>query len=176
MNEPVTKASLIEILKTERDRWEALLATVDVARMTVPAINNGWSIKDTIGHVTYYERWLLDWLEAAARGQVTLATHRDLLAVDARNAIVFRENRDRALSDVLTESREVFDRLLLLIELLPELDLIDAQRYERYILPFWETPQPLWKCIAENTFEHYAEHADSILGWLKKFAADLVVA
>lgn len=167
----MTKVELLEALTFTRARWDAVLAQVGKERMTVPAINGGWSIKDTVGHVTYYERWLLDWLEAAARGQVVVATHRDLLRVDERNAIIFRENRDRPLHAVLEESSQVHDRLMLMVRLLPESDLLDPHRFERYVLPFWETGHPLWKCIAENSYEHYEEHRRSIQAWLDCLSA-----
>src|SRR5512135_2863328 len=167
----MTKVELLEALTFTRARWDAVLAQVDKERMTVPAINSGWSIKDTIGHVTYYEHWLLDWLEAAARGQVVVATLRDLLRVDERNAIIFRENRDRSLHSILEESRQVHDRLVLMVQLLSESDLLDPHRFERYVLPFWETGHPLWKCIADNSYEHYEEHRHSIQAWLDCLSA-----
>ncbi len=167
----MTKAELLQALTAARAEWEAVLAQVAEECMTVPAINDGWSIKDTIGHVTYYEHWLLDWLEAAARGQVVVATHRDLLRVDERNAIIFRENRDRPLHSILEESRQVHDRLVLMVRLLPESDLLDPHRFERYVLPFWETGHPLWKCIADNSYEHFEEHRQSIQAWLDCISA-----
>ncbi len=163
------KQELLNAMKTERDVWEALLAEVGEARMTMPAINNGWSVKDTIGHITYYERWVLQWLEAAARGQVSVATHRDLLSVDERNAIIFRENRDRPLDWLLGESRRIFDRLFLVVSLLPDDDLVAPHRFDRYVLPFWEESRPLWKCIAANSYEHYREHSASVRAWLGQF-------
>jgi hypothetical protein len=174
MNVEMSKATLIDNMTGERARWQALLDRVPEDRMTVPAINSGWSIKDTIGHVTYYEGWLLNWLEAAARGQVTVGTLRDLLDVDARNAIIFRENRDRSLEDVRQESRHVFERLLLLVKLLPEQDLLDPHRFERYITPFWETGRPLWQCIAADSYEHYREHMPAIQAWLESIRPQAV--
>jgi uncharacterized damage-inducible protein DinB len=167
----MTKAELLQALTAARAEWEAMLAQVGQERMTVPAINDGWSIKDTIGHVTYYEHWVLDWLEAVARGQVVVATHRDLLRVDERNVIIFRENRDRPLHSILEESRQVHERLVLMVRLLPESDLLDPHRFERYVLPFWETGRPLWRCIADNSYEHYDEHRQSIQVWLDCLSA-----
>ncbi len=176
MGTEMSKSKLIEALTSERAAWEALLAEVGEERMTLPAINQGWSVKDAVAHGTYYERWLLEWLEAALRGQVKVATLRDLLSVDQRNAILFRENRNRPLSHVLAESRQVFERLLLVVRLIPEQDLYNSHRFERYVLPFWETNQPLWKCIANNSYEHYAEHSASIRAWLERTSAEPALA
>ncbi|MBI4789144.1 MAG: ClbS/DfsB family four-helix bundle protein [Chloroflexi bacterium] len=162
MKEQMTKTELIERLRTERARWEALLDAVGETRMMEPLWANGWSTRDLIGHVTYYERWLLNWLEAAVRGQVTVASHRDLLDVDQRNALIQAENKDRSLPDLLKDSRSVFERLLQVVQLLPEHDLLDPHRFERYIVPFWEKSLPLWECIAGDSYEHYREHIPSI--------------
>ncbi len=171
MTESVTKTIVLQSMMSERRAWDVLLDAIPKECMTVPAINSGWTIKDTVAHVTYYESWLLEWLEAAVRGQVTVATHRDLLGVDARNAIVFEENRMRPLDVVLEQSRRVFDRLLLLVRLLPEQDLRDPTRFERYIVPFWHDNRPLWKCIASDSYEHYREHRLSIRAWLDQSLA-----
>ncbi len=172
MNDSMTKAQLIGWMIAERSRWEALLKEIGECRMTVPAINGGWTIKDAVAHVTYYEHWLLEWVEAAARGKVTVATLRDLLSVDERNAIVFEENKRRGLTEVLDESRRVFQRLLMVVQLLPEEDLTDPHRFDRYIVPFWQESRPLWKCIAGDSYEHYREHLASMREWLERIEAE----
>ncbi len=158
----MNKRELLDTMRMERARWDALLAQVDLNQMTEPALHDGWSVKDTIGHVAYYERWLLNWLEAAVRGKVTVATHRDLLDVDQRNAIIYKENKDRTIEDILGESHRVFERLFQLVQTLTEEDLMDAHRFERYVIPFWQKSEPLWQCIAGDSFEHYREHTPAI--------------
>ncbi len=158
----MSKTQLLDVLRTEHANWEAALAEIEEDRMTLPILHAGWSVKDTIGHVAYYEQWLLGWLEAAARGQVTVASHRDLLDVDQRNAIIWMENKDRSLADVLEQARQVYERLYQLVTILPEEDLIVPNRYDRYIVPFWGEARPLWKCIAGDSYEHYREHTANI--------------
>jgi uncharacterized damage-inducible protein DinB len=162
------KRELLTRMRRARNEWERLLEQIPAEQMVVPVINDGWSIKDAIGHITYYERWLLNWLEDAVRGQMTVATHRDTMPVDERNAIIFRENRDRALHDVVTESAQVFLRLLALVELLPEQDLMDEHRYDRYIVPFWSESRPLWRCIESDSYRHYEEHSATVRAWLNR--------
>ncbi len=164
----MTKTELIETMRRERARWEELLAQVGPDSMTGPVLDNGWSVKDTIGHVTFYEHWLLDWLEAAVRGKVTAASHRDVFDVDQRNALIFEDNKDRPLEEVEQESRDVFERLLEVVQTLPERDLLERERFSRYIAQFWPENPPLWECIAGNSYEHYREHSPSIEAWLQK--------
>lgn len=162
MAEAMSKARLLETLQTERARWDALVAKISPERMCVPATESGWSAKDIIAHVTYYERWMLGWLEDAVRGKLTAASHRDLLSVDERNTIIFEENRDRPLDDLVRESRSVFERLVQLVQMLPERDLLDPHRYERYVVPFWYESHALWECIAGDSYEHYEQHIPTL--------------
>jgi hypothetical protein len=162
MAEQMTKAKLVRSLRSEREQWEALLAKINEDRMNEPLWEHGWSTRDLIGHVTYYEHWILDWLEAAVRGQVTVATHRDLVDVDQRNALIQQENRGRAIADMLKESRSVYERLVQVVQLVSEQDLNDPHRFERYILPFWQESRALWECIAGDSYEHYREHIPSL--------------
>jgi hypothetical protein len=166
MDAPKRKVDLIATMEAARSDWEGALAQVGQDRMTLPALHGGWSVKDTIGHVAYYERWLQSWLEAAVRGKVTAASHRDVLEVDARNALIWDENKARTLTDILDESRGVYERLLQLVKLLSEQDLFAQHAYDRYVLPFWNTSQPLWECIYGDSYGHYGEHADNIRRWL----------
>jgi hypothetical protein len=166
MDSSMGKAELVATMRTARSEWEQVLAKIGEDRMTLPVLHGGWSVKDSIGHVAYYEQWLLTWLEAAVRGQVTYASHRDLLDVDARNALVWEENKDRALLVVLTESKRVFDRLYQLVQVLPESDLVVPYAYDRYVIPFWGKSIPLWECIAGDSYEHYREHTANVYRWM----------
>ncbi len=164
----MNKAGLLYAMRTERARWEQTLAEVPPNRFTETMLHGGWSIKDTIGHIAFYERWLLHWLEDAVRGQVTVATHLDLLDQDARNAQIYAENRDRALSEILAESQQVYEQLWQVVKTLPEEDLLDPHRFERYIEPFWGGGLPLWRCIEGDSYGHYAEHIENIRAWLAR--------
>lgn len=166
-SEKMNKRTLVDSMVATRKDWDELMAEVGEARMTIPAIYNGWSVKDVIGHLTYYENWMLGWLEAAVRGRVTVASHQDLMAVDDRNALVWKANSDRSLAEIIKESQSVSDRLLAMVRALPEQDLFDPYRFERYILPFWDNYRLLWECIADDSYLHYQEHATSIREWLK---------
>ena len=166
----MNKAELLDRMRTSRERWEAALAQVPPDRYTEPSMHGGWSVKDTVGHVAYYEEWLLHWLEDAVRGRVTVATHRDLLNADQRNVLVYQENKDRALQEILTEARQVHDRLCQFVAMLPEAQLFEPHYFERYIVPFWETNWPLWRCIADDSYEHYDHHTANILAWLAERA------
>ena len=171
MENPMNKTRLLKSMRTARQEWDQVLKEIDESRMTQPLLHGGWSVKDTIGHVAYYERWVQGWLEDAVRGQVTLATHRDSLAVDARNAIVWGENKDRSLPEILRESKFIFDRLFQLVQVLPETDLLAPYAFDRYVIPFWGRSMSLWECIADDSYDHYREHTANICRWLESETA-----
>lgn len=48
----MTKNELLNLLRLARAEWDALLASIDEARMREPGVEGDWSIKDLIAHVT----------------------------------------------------------------------------------------------------------------------------
>jgi hypothetical protein len=153
------KTSFLDSLKTERARWDALLAQVGEARMTVPGAEGEWSVKDIIAHVSWFEREMVDVLRAHALVGSELWN----LPQDQRNTAVFEQNRDRALHDVLGESQRMFPQLLELVEALSDEDLNDPGRFAG--MPNDWLP---WKIIAGNTYTHYPDHGASIRAWLDR--------
>ncbi len=108
----MNKAAFLDTMRAERERWEALLAEVGEPRMERPGVAGDWSVRDIVAHVTAYERGLVEWLEAASRGECLSFPDLDHPDVDYRNAAILRENEGRPLEDILLESRRVFQRLL----------------------------------------------------------------
>ena len=162
----MTKAKLLDVMWTARAEWDAVLARVGADRMNLPVLHGGWSVKDMISHVAYYEHWLQTWLQDAVRGKVTLGTHREALDVDTRNALVWEANRQRTWQDIYAESKAVFGRLYQLVKLLPEADLIAPDSYSRYTIQFWDEARPLWQCLESDSYGHYREHTENIRRWL----------
>jgi len=161
------KIKLLNIMRTERARWETLLAEVDEAQMTQVGVEGEWSVKDIIAHVTAYERWIVARLQSALGGE-TLRLETDQLDLEQRNRWIFEENRNRSLHDVLAESQQVFQQLLGLVQTLSDEDLTDPHRLEPFLDPLWTDGLPVLTCIAADSYEHYGQHIPSIRAWLDK--------
>ncbi len=159
MEEQITKAKFLDTLRTERARWDALLAQIEEARMIQPGVAGEWSVKDIIAHMTWGEREMVGVLQAHALVGSDLWD----LPEDDRNAAVFVENRDRSLQDVLTEAPQMFAQLLAAVQALSEEDLADPRRFRD--MPTEWVP---WQIIAGNSYEHYRQHTPSIRAWLDK--------
>jgi len=153
-------------MRSGRARWEALLSQVGESRMTEPGVTSDWSVKDIVAYVTAYEQGLVSWLEAASRGKSLELPVLDHPDVDHRNALIFAHNQRRPLEDVLADSRQVFQQLLRLAQALPELDLLDPQQTEWFVQPRWGESRALWKCIADDSYDHYHQHTPGIRAWL----------
>jgi len=164
----MNKAGFLDTMRAERERWEALLAEVGELRMERPGVAGDWSVRDIIAHVTAYERGLVEWLEAASRGESVGFPVLDHPDVDYRNAAILRESEDRSLEDILLESQRVFERLLQMVQALSETELIDPHRTEWYVKPRWKEARPLWKCIADDSYGHYHQHIPDIRAWLSQ--------
>lgn len=157
----MNKSEWLTTLQTERAQWEALLAEVGEARMTRPGVAGEWSVKDIVAHVTWFEREMVGVLQA----RTLVGSDLWSLPHDQRNAAIYEQNRDRALSGVLAEARVVFDQLRAGMQSLAEEDLHDPLRFAE--MPADWVP---WQVIAGNSYEHYRQHTPGIRDWMARYA------
>jgi len=141
--------------------WLALLSTLTPAEMVRPELPGGWSVKDAIAHIAFYEEWVGTFVATRVWPP---AKHPSLETpdMDARNDAFFALNKDRALDDVLAESHRVHQQLVNAIAA-----LTDEEYHDRELLG--TPPDEEWaleKMIDGNTFKHYLEHAEVIREWL----------
>jgi hypothetical protein len=161
MDDQMTKARLLDTLRTKRAEWDAVLAHVPAAQMSQPGVVGEWSVKDLIVHLTYHERWYADRLHEMLRGEGYTPTEMDHMDFDERNDRIFQQNRNRSVEEVLAESRQVFDRLVDGVQAHAEEFLIEPQH-------LGGAPQPItvWKLLRGAVYDHYGQHIPSIKHWL----------
>ncbi len=158
---PMTAARLADILRTERADWHALLAQVGPNRMEIPGVEGTWSVKQIVAHLTWYEQAVVDGARQITNtGTFTRAN--DGLGIDARNARIAAESRARSVDDVLAEADDVFAQLLNVIAACPDELLNNAKLLG---LP---DDIPPWMRVANNSYLHYQQHAQSIRSWLAR--------
>jgi hypothetical protein len=155
----MNKAELLAATRKERARWDALVGSVDQAQMTRRGVAGEWSVKDIIAHITWYERELVITLQARALAGSELWQ----LPMDERNAVIFQENRDRPLDEVLAEAPRVFQQLLGLLEGLSEEDLVDPSRF-----PGMPSDWRPWQVIAGIAHQHYRDHIQDVEAWSER--------
>ena len=149
----IGKAELIDRVKTERSRWNDLVARVDDDLMLKPGVEGTWSTKDILAHVIWYEREMVGVLKSRALVGSDLWD----LPLDERNAGVHEEIKDVTLEEARAEADRVFPALIEQLELLPEEAYADSAHFKH--MPDEWAP---WDVIAGNTFRHYQDHMESV--------------
>lgn len=160
MNETMTKAQLIETLRTKRAEWEAAIAKVNVNRMTQTQVAGYWSVKDLIAHVGSYERWYADRLQENLNGIVYTPQETDWMDTDARNEVFYQRSKDRSLGEVRETEQQAFDDLMRGVEANSEAFLIEPQ-----VFPGAPGPMVVWQMLRGDVYGHYDLHIPQIEAW-----------
>jgi uncharacterized damage-inducible protein DinB len=151
------KTLFISTLRKAREEWEALLAQVGEEQMLQPGAAGKWSVKDVIAHVTWGEREIAP----VMRTHVLAGSELWNLSDDERNEIMYQQNRDRSLHEIMNEEQQAYADLLAAARTLSDEDLNDSHRYKQ--MPEEWVP---WQLYAGNTFKHFHDHMPSIREWL----------
>ena len=166
MDGTTTKAHLLDELKGEQDRWEALLRDIGEGHMTQPSVAGEWSVKDIVAHLTGWRRRTVARLQAALRNEPVPAPAwpPHLTTDDEINAWIYAANRDRPLEDVLRESRDIFQQLLKTLDAIPEADLLnpDLTRFP------WLAGEQLPLTGALFFAHFHEEHEPDMRAWLER--------
>jgi hypothetical protein len=153
------KQTFLNKVKEAHEEWQSLIAEVGVPRMTEAGLPGGWSVKDVIAHITWYEREMIGMLKAMALEGSDLWQ----LPQDERNIPIYEQNMDRPLEQVLAESEQVHNQLFEAIALLSEEELSDPSHFKD--MPSEWSP---WDVMAGNTYDHYHQHIPDIRTWLEE--------
>jgi hypothetical protein len=159
---PMTGARLASILRTERTRWNGLLAQVGLERMDESGVEREWSVKELVAHLTWYERAVVEGARQVLSTGTFTRQRPAGLGLDEMNARIAAESHARPASDVLAEADEVFGQLLAVVEACPEEILNDPQRLG---LPDDMVP---WMGVANNSYAHYRQHELALRAWLER--------
>jgi hypothetical protein len=162
MSASTSKAQLLNDLKNEQAQWEAFLADIGEAHMTQPGVAGEWSVKDIIAHLTGWRRRTVARFQAALRHEPSPPPPwpPQLQTDDEINAWIYESNRDRSLSEVLQDSRAVFQQLVDTLSAFPEAELLDPSRFG------WLEGDPP---TGAAFFAHFhEEHEPDMRAWLEK--------
>jgi|SRR5215472_9056930 len=152
MPETTTKAELLNNIQAGYHRLEVLLAPLSEQHLTTPEETSTWSIKDHLAHLTGWQSYLLDQLQAALTNTEPPVFMPGLTTVDEVNERFYQENKDRLLADIVADFRIAYQRVLTTVEGMSEESL-------QAPFPWRQDVASLWALIAEDTYEHYQEHA-----------------
>jgi len=139
------KAELLDRVRRSHARLEQALARLSPEQMEAEGTVGEWSVKATLGHITWWEQVPLH----ALRGE----PDEDILpdeawSTDRANAVLFARNHARPLGDVLAAFRASYAELVQELEAMPATRLDEASPYGGTLM----------ELIAGNTYAHFDEH------------------
>jgi len=158
---PTMKSDLLYRIADGYAAWAATIDASPPRELTLPDLHGGWSIKDEVAHVTYWETRVLAVLQAALAGEEP--PHQpgagSAEKIEELNAGVFAASQRRTLDDVLAEMARTHAAFVRAVEGLPDDALFDPHRFP------WADGEPVAVAIAGDTYEHYPEHIRNIQRW-----------
>ena len=129
-------------------------AGLSESRMLERGVTSGWSVRDVIAHVTWWEQEALKHLPAVAGG-VRPPRYSDLYGgIDAFNALMTEQRSALSLTDVLRDSTETHARLIDYLQNVPQ-ELV-------------ATETPFRHRLRLDTYAHYSKHAKAIREWRER--------
>ncbi len=149
----MTVAELLERVRSSRVAWDALVASLSDHALVSPRLRDGWSVKDVIAHIAWFEREMT----GICRARAFVGSDLWALPPHERNAAIQAENQARDLADVRADAAAAWGDLLSALATLSDRDLVDPASFPG-MPPDWV---PL-EIIAGNTYEHYPAHAVSV--------------
>jgi hypothetical protein len=163
MAEQVDKqAFLAEIEKGYAD-FSGLLSSLSEEQIIVTGVNGEWSIKDNIAHITAWHNWMSGLLRGVKGGEKQqYGVDWSDEAVDEVNERVYQENKAVPLAEVLAQFHASYQQMLAIVQSISSQELNVSMPVSSKALA--------WQIIADNTYEHYQEHATIIRDWLARSA------
>lgn len=149
----MNKTDLIKRIIHERGELETVIHQLNPAQMETPTVPDGWTVKEVMGHITFWEQNLLADFAGLARGEPV----RELNSSDEINALndgMRKKNAVMMLSQVKEEFELSGRQLLDWLHALPEAELDRPFAYGMNLGEF----------VEEDTWKHYREHRDMVSG------------
>jgi uncharacterized damage-inducible protein DinB len=154
------KHELLAAMESARAELLEAIAGLSDEQLLEPGVVGNWSVRDVLQHISLWEAELVRLLAHVEQGRKPSGERwSGNVDIDALNAKWHAETAGRLLDRVQDDFHAVRRQTLRRLETLSDGDL------ERVRPQAWLRKRPLWQWIAEETFEHDAEHAAEILAW-----------
>lgn len=123
-------------------------------QLLAPGVAGGWSVRDIIAHVTWWEEEALAHLPLIRDGGTPPRYATKYGGIDAFNALRTAERRDLSLADVLRRHEAVHARLVDYVAGIPDELFTTETRFRRR--------------LRLDTYGHYPKHARAIRQWRER--------
>lgn len=152
----MNRKELLNNIHAGREELRSALGRYSKHNMIEPLLSSGWSVKDVIAHIGFWERRVVNLYNILAGGDIPNDPI-DSLGLDELNARVLEDNQLVPLGIAQINELEAYRDLLDIVEAAPEEDLFDPQRFA------WTEGEPFYNWIVGNSYEHYAAHLPELL-------------
>jgi hypothetical protein len=155
----VDKSELLARLHTGYTQVHGLIAPLTPSQLQTGGVIDGWSIKDLIAHFIAHEQFALHEIAAAQRGEHFHHPYHD---TDAMNAAIVAHYADTSPEQVLCDWERSFGQVIALVEGLTDAEFHASGAVVQLL------GDTIDGALANNTYEHYAEHMPTLLAWLSQ--------
>ena len=162
MTTPPTKQELLEAINQSWAELNEIIEGLSEEQVLQPgAMDNSWSYKDIMAHITAWEWLAMDRINTAQTGEpLKYPPMKDDDFVNAFNAEIYDKNKEKPLAEVVKEFHKAHADFITQIESLGE-DILSKK------LPFdWAGNLTYQVLISANTHWHYTEHIEASEKWL----------
>ena len=139
------KSELLLNLKTEHDKLFSVATAILDKGLENEIIDKKWILKDTISHLTLYEREAVKVLKNKTAENNSFYTRTD----DDRNEENFEDTHNKSLKEILEESNKIFK------ELVAETEKLSQEELDK---TFPGMKKTLGNFIAGESYGHYPDH------------------
>ena len=163
MGKRLRKQELLSEIQRERAALDDTLAQLTPRHMTRAGVTRGgWSVKDILAHLVEWQQMNLDWYAAGLRGEKPAmpALGFTLRELPRLNEMIYRKHHRRSLQAVLRDYESYHERVVALIEALPDDDLVTLGRFS-WTGPSWA----LSDYLRASTAAHYLWARTRIHRW-----------
>jgi hypothetical protein len=163
MGRRLRKVELLDEILRERRALDGTLALLSARQMTMAGVTRGgWSVKDVLAHLVEWQQMNLTWYAAGLKGErpAIPAPGFTLRELPRLNEMIYRKHHRRSLESVMRDYRSYHERVVGLIESLPDADLVTLQRFS-WTGPSWT----LSDYLRASTAAHYLWARTRIRRW-----------
>jgi hypothetical protein len=153
------KAGLLVAIREAHAPIEAAIAALDDEVLVGHAPGmDGWTRKDVLAHMEWWNDHSARVVEALTGGREPYSREGPF-DIDALNARILEQNRERTAADVRAGEAASFARLVERVEAASEDELFEVGRY-----PWLGADDALFQTVVADSSDHYPEHLPQLTG------------
>jgi len=140
-------------MEFRRKQWDALIQVIIEKGLEKDKLPNNWNLRDTIAHIAWYDKVLLDGLATKA-----MTSEFWQMSIDDRNEMILQKSQDKSLNDILAESKQIFDDLMKKVE-----ELSDEELNSEDHIQLIKGKRITWDIIGAQNFWHFEDHEEALI-------------